>query len=430
MIFTDYPAGPIKPLHGVNCAPYLKASGRRQELIERLFYDAKPPYCRLHDCCGNYGGSYFVDVPNIFRDFSADENDPASYDFYYTDEYIAALVKNGAQIVYRLGSSIEWGTKQYATNPPEDFGKWARVCEHIILHYNEGWKDGFQYGIEYWEIWNEPENPPMWTGSKEQFFALYATASRYLKEKFPALKIGGYGSCGFYSLTRPKPSDFQRSFVPYFTDFLAMCKREGCPLDFFSWHLYTQDAAEIAANARYVRKTLNAHGFQATESHLNEWNYADVNVGGFDKIATLTGAAFCASALITMQQEPVDLANYYDLNPASRYNGWIDLRTRQITPVAYVFQAFAELFERRVQTRIRSERNEPAAIAAMTEGNLVALISNYGGKNVDVPLMIDTARPCRIISLLELTERGFVPAGFASRIPMAKDSVYLMRVVF
>ena len=75
-------------------------------------------------------------MPNIFRDFDADENDPANYDFHYSDEYITAIIESGANVVYRLGITIEWGSKKYTSIPPKDFAKWARICEHIIMHYN------------------------------------------------------------------------------------------------------------------------------------------------------------------------------------------------------------------------------------------------------------------------------------------------------
>ena len=70
-------------------------------------------------------------------------------------------------MVYRLGISIEWGSKKYTSLPLWDPQKWAEICAHIIRHYNEGWCDGFYYQISYWEIWNEPENPPMWQGTME-----------------------------------------------------------------------------------------------------------------------------------------------------------------------------------------------------------------------------------------------------------------------
>ena len=64
--------------------------------------------------------------------------------------------------------------------------KWAEICEHIIRHYNEGWADGFYYNIEYWEIWNEPDNSQMWTGTPEEFYELYRVAANHLKSCFPA----------------------------------------------------------------------------------------------------------------------------------------------------------------------------------------------------------------------------------------------------
>lgn len=159
---------------------------------------------------GRFGGGCFVDIPNLFRDFDADPEDPAAYDFTFTDMLLEALVQSGAEPFFRLGVTIENQAciKSYRIDPPKDTLKWAKICEGIIRHYTQGWANGYHYNIRYWEIWNEPDNyenintNQMWHGTKEQYFALYAVASRYLKEKFPHLKIGGYASCGFYALTR------------------------------------------------------------------------------------------------------------------------------------------------------------------------------------------------------------------------------------
>lgn len=82
-VISNCSAGPIRALHGVNCAPYSRSSQNDQRLITRVFREGGIPYSRLHDCCGMWGGSCFVDVPNVFRNFEADVNDPASYDFHY-----------------------------------------------------------------------------------------------------------------------------------------------------------------------------------------------------------------------------------------------------------------------------------------------------------------------------------------------------------
>ena len=67
--------------------------------------EAGIPQSRLHDVDGAYGSNRFVDVPNIFRDFSADENDPASYSFAFTDHVIKALVEAEVEPYFRLGTT-------------------------------------------------------------------------------------------------------------------------------------------------------------------------------------------------------------------------------------------------------------------------------------------------------------------------------------
>ena len=48
-----------------------------------------------------------MDIPNIFRDFDADPDDPEAYDFAFTDLLIKALVENGVEPFFRLGVTIE-----------------------------------------------------------------------------------------------------------------------------------------------------------------------------------------------------------------------------------------------------------------------------------------------------------------------------------
>ena len=70
-------------------APY----ARHRSSMFKYLPDIGVPYSRLHNVGGGYASYKWVDVPNIFRDFDADENDPASYDFAFTDLLITELVK-------------------------------------------------------------------------------------------------------------------------------------------------------------------------------------------------------------------------------------------------------------------------------------------------------------------------------------------------
>lgn len=375
-------SGPVKPLHSACLAPYsINGGNKYQANIDKIFGEAKIPYCRLHDCQGPYGGAHFVDITNVFPNFGADENDPESYLFHYTDEYIGAVAKNGCEAYYRLGETIEWGSEKYATAVPPDFSKWARICEHIIRHYNEGWADGFHYNMTYWEIWNEPENPGnsfgpcMWQGTKEEFFSLYETASKHLKKCFPNIKIGGYGSCGFYPVTREKYPEAFGSFVPYFKDFLAMVKKTGSPLDFFSWHIYTADVSELSAHAEFVRKTLDSEGFDKTEAHLNEWNI-HAEGSGFSAKHTMEGASFNGAVLAELSNTNyVDLACYYCLSSLSRYNGFMNQNDGSIDPPFYPFAAYGRLFD--LGTYAKTEAEGVYAVAAKGKKEGALMITNY-----------------------------------------------------
>ena len=136
--------GPVKPMNAVNNGPAYDS-----ELQKKDFKILKIPYSRTHDASlGECYGERVVDISDIFRDFDKDPDSPASYDFRETDLYIKTLIDSGCEPFYRLGQSIEnQPAAKYNIYPPKDYKKWARICEHIIRHYNEGWADGFHYDI-------------------------------------------------------------------------------------------------------------------------------------------------------------------------------------------------------------------------------------------------------------------------------------------
>lgn len=81
---------------------------------------------------------------------------------------------------------------------------------------------------------------------------------------------------------------------------------------------------ELHDRAVVMREMLDAYGFTAAESHVNEWNYIPGSDWGvafgndglkrremFAQITGMPGAAFDAAALIVLQDSPVDVANFY-----------------------------------------------------------------------------------------------------------------------
>ena len=80
----------IKPMHAGGQPP---VTSNASDQYFHYLTEAGIPYSRLHDVRGAFGSGRFVDIPNIFRDFDADVDDPASYDFIFTDKLMAALVE-------------------------------------------------------------------------------------------------------------------------------------------------------------------------------------------------------------------------------------------------------------------------------------------------------------------------------------------------
>ena len=354
----DNVVGRIKPMHAVGQPPFTGGFASINFSPMEILRDANIPYSRLHDVGGAFGGNRYVDIPNIFRDFDADENDEGSYDFAFTDELIKALVEYGIEPYFRLGVTIEnqCHIRAYRIHPPKDYGKWARICEHIVRHYNEGWANGFHFGIKYWEIWNEPENRDipeknqMWTGTAEQYYSLYDTTAKHLKSCFgDKIKVGGYAACGFYGIFgNPEKygvkaekregerynSSKEEYRISFFINFIKYLREHNSPIDFFSWHTYG-GVDIVPTEADFVDRVLCENGYGHIETHLNEWNLSHSRVTNVGQYASANDMAL----MIALQHKKTDMLMYYDARyvAVSTYAGFFDVTTRRPSCIYYAF---------------------------------------------------------------------------------------------
>ena len=413
--------GPVKPVNGVGQPPFTSSV---QFPMFRYLREAGVPFSRLHDVGGMFGRGIFVDVPNVFRDFDADETDPANYDFAFTDLLINGLVENGIEPFYRLGTTIENYpfVRRYRIEPPKDFAKWARICEHVIRHYTEGWADGFRHTITHWEIWNEPENWPepekneMWHGTFEEYCRLYDVASKHLKAAFPHLKIGGYGSCGVGAAAERDdwhPDARARNHLACFHFFLDYVRQHGCPLDFFSYHSYA-GVPDLPLQIAYVREHLDKAGFAHVPTCLNEWLPAP----NHDKLGTAQQAAEVAATLLLFQNGPVDSAAIYDARcGVGNYSPLFNPLTYRPHKAYYAFLAFRELRRRGTAVRVEGcgAENLFAAAARGEDGSVAVMLANLGDREVPFSLEVAgdgkrmAADRCRIVDDARTWEDVLLP---------------------
>lgn len=375
--------GPLKPMNAVNNGPYI------DDAVQMLdFRILKIPYSRTHDANLGYYGERVVDISAIFPDFCKDPNNPAAYDFRETDAYIKTLIDSGCEPFYRLGQSIENQTAaKYNIYPPRDYKKWAKVCEHIIMHYNEGWADGFHYNIRYWEIWNEADldqssgrwktEPRTWGAPIEEFHKFYAVAAKHLKERFPGLKIGGPSYCRI------------QGTKTYFPAFFEYMRDNHVPIDFISWHKYGSEPSVYLMEADLIRGWMKEYGYEDAELILNEWNYRRIKSGNGssnerynrDSRISMRGAAFAGAVMSAMQHASVDMLMYYDYRPDTSWCGFYDNQTEARKPLFYTFYAWSKLKGDVCECKVEGGIGDVYPVAAVDGGRTVLMLTRYNGDN-------------------------------------------------
>lgn len=295
------PQGAFTQVTGANGKPY---SGTQNFL--GFYGSIGITSVRTHDY---YGAP---DWYSIFQTWSANSDSVQSYKFSSSDSLIVPMANAGFSILFRLGSSWRGNNPLYTNDPPgtvrdsngnithtadsSDFLKFANVCKHIVMHYNDGWANGHHLNITRWEIWNEPSlSAQFWSGSARQFRQMFSTVAKVLKQYNPNLIIGGPGQEGMNT-------------DPQFIDSLfRYCQGNGTALDFYSWHTYggrieSVSPYEIVKKAQYFRSKLTQYGYGSIKMYCDEFNCGPS--GTFSN--TGKAAAFIASCFSYFTLNGVD----------------------------------------------------------------------------------------------------------------------------
>ncbi len=439
--------GELRRIHGVNGAP-----------VDRNWYNDQRswfrhweiPSVRIHDCAHRIFDT--VDLHHLFPDPNADPEDPASYRFTLTDDLLKAIRDTGADIYFRLGESIEhqptmmWGRPERWTP-----ARMAAVCRNIVRHYNHGWAGGHEWGIHYWEFWNEPNGPRSWSGTPEQFFALYRAVAVELKALDPSLAIG---LAGFSNFDLEEVQGDGDLFRPW-REGIRQCAADGIPVDFVSWHRYLTSWSGLAAYASEIRGFLREIGLPNAESHLTEWAYRPIIEMDGQKISIFKArnlkrndlmnwivqkqegpecAALILGTLAVLQDADIDLAHYYLAVDSQAWGLFGSFGVPAMRATAY--EVFAEFLrgaapQRRIHAEIEGE--ELAVIATREGDTLRVAIANLGERlEIAVRLPPTDWRVTRLRVLDRINEWHEQPApaitGSVLRIPIVGAGIIALEL--
>jgi len=159
------------------------------------------------------------------------------------------------------GTEYGTGLEAYARYVPTDGVAWAdRVLDFIdTIEATPGAR------VDHVEIWNEVERVEWFSSSLEEFLAFYDAAATRIKTVRPDIEVGGPGLAG-WSSTMGGDESVLFALVRHVAE-------SGAPLDFVSWHHYTE-ANELLASrvVEKLRKLQVSLGLPRFETVVSEWN--------------------------------------------------------------------------------------------------------------------------------------------------------------
>ncbi len=355
------------------------------EIYKKLGFEAM----RNHDYYGP------TDWYTIFPNWDANEEKESSYDFRTSDSYILALKNAGFDILFRLGSSWKGKNKRPVNDPPgtirdskgkithkadeKDFKKFAVICKHIVMHYNNGWANGHYLNIKKWEIWNEPSlSKQFWSGDYKQFREMFAEVALTLKKYNNSLIIGGPGQEGM-----SEKQDFIDNLFSY-------CQKLNVPIDFYSFHTYgglkeSLNPYEVVKKYNLFRGKLDKYGYKNTYISCTEFNSGPSGMHSNSS----TAAAFVGAFLTYSELNNIKESYFYraDDHPM----GLIGERNGKLRTEGYTFVAWKTLKENTVRISASGGNEKGFTVIASknkSTGKLYILISNFPSENSNVDLSI------------------------------------------
>lgn len=409
-------ASTIKPLLGTNAGPKPASPQQTVDMTTR-YQSIGVRSVRTHDHLiypglpmGPRPGP--LDMATMYPNRATNPSQQSSYDFALADQHFGAIVAGGFEPFFRLGDSAGLTV----TVLPTEHANWAAAAVEVIRHYTEGKWSGFNTTLGGVEIWNEPDSTGFWRRSRDEFVALFCTTGLALRAAFPTLRIGGPG------FTQAASTDFSAN--GWMSALLDQVALRGAPLDFLSYHIYSNDTAQPAQMATQLCAQLDARGLTATKIYLTEWNTEVDAKKDLARAQALRngaeGAATLTAQWIALQDAPVDGVFHYrgsdpNSNTAEDYGLFFADGTAK--PAAWAFAAWAELAATtsRLTTMVEGDTAVRALTGSDATGYVTMLVVNYASTPTTWTPIDATGQTLR--GDLELSTLSAASADFVTTTP-------------
>jgi hypothetical protein len=315
-----------------------------------------------------------IRLDNIYTSYHVVDRDPAGalrFSWTELDAVVDDIRAMGAQPLLCLsytppalspdGSPIQ---------PPTSLVEWRRLVEATVTHFNRD----RALGLQYWEVWNEPDQWDFWRGSWPGYLDLYDVTRQAVLSVDPQARVGG-----------PARAAYDAGAFGWLLSHEQQLGAAG-GLDFLSWHVYGLSPATVADQIGTARNLLAGRPGPAPELAITEFN---VLPGGANDTSSdhqsdsSAGAAYVLSLLERMERAGLDRAFLFEVkdgySPSGSYWGRWGLTTfdGRTKPVYHALKAFQELGPALLPAEVTGAPGV-GALAAAPNGTPSLIVWNTG----------------------------------------------------
>jgi len=314
------------------------------------------------------------------------------YDWSKLDPYMDSLAQTGANVVAAITIKPKPLFPKLDQNiwQPNNPAEWQQLIAALVKRYSVD-----KPIVTYWEIGNETDigengGCPYLIPDPAQYAEYYKMTIEPILKTFPKAKVGG-----------PAVANASSDYIARFVD---ACAKQKLPLDFISWHLYSDDVDSHAQFVLKYRKIVDQFLGKRPEMLVTEWNK------GFDPISVEEiafdprRAAIAASAIIAMLDAGLDWSFYYHLqdqvaympefqpffqNPDIMYHHWNEVPHRfglfgvgqEPRPQYFVYQLLSRMGNQRL--RADSDQKDLRILASRGDSSTALMLVNLGHPSQD-----------------------------------------------
>jgi hypothetical protein len=193
---------------------------------------------------------------------------------------------------------------------PTGYNEWEKLIFALVTHCNHERK----FGIEYWEVGNEPDigedGGCPYRFKPEDYVIYYTHTAEAIRKADAKAKVGGPALAGY----RSRIGDL----------LIEHCAAGHAPLHFFSWHVYANDQRQFRDSIKEVKSKLARHPqLNQTETILDEWNMSLGN----PMLSPSFQPAFVLETTHVFHEAGLTRSAYYHIRDIfvdrSKYDSWM-----------------------------------------------------------------------------------------------------------